>query len=137
MTGLSSSRATCACWIGAQGICFAVGYSTSDICIFGIPQPVQQGKAACTDDVAVHTCSTMLMVACRLLMSRVAELFVLIERVKLEHNTPLAYAFLYSGCREQGQYLCQIQVQSVMFTGLWAALCGNIQVACSCHLLSD
>lgn len=44
IAGLAGAQATCACWIGAQGICFAVGYSTSDICVFGLPAPVQQGK---------------------------------------------------------------------------------------------
>ena len=44
LAGLSNVKATCACWIGGQGICFAVGYSSSDICIWGLPKPVQQGE---------------------------------------------------------------------------------------------
>jgi len=44
VAGLMQAKATCACWIGGQGICFAVGYSTSDICIWGVPPPVQQGQ---------------------------------------------------------------------------------------------
>ncbi|KAL0036450.1 hypothetical protein WJX77_008242 [Trebouxia sp. C0004] len=43
LAGLSHARATCACWIGSKGICFAVGYSTSDVCVWGVPPPVQQG----------------------------------------------------------------------------------------------
>ncbi|KAL0052569.1 hypothetical protein WJX82_004051 [Trebouxia sp. C0006] len=44
LAGLSHARATCACWIGSKGICFAVGYSTSDVCVWGVPPPVQQGS---------------------------------------------------------------------------------------------
>ena len=44
LAGLSSVKATCACWIGGQGICFAVGYSSSDVCVWGLPKSVQQGK---------------------------------------------------------------------------------------------
>ena len=47
LAGLVGAKATCACWIGGQGICFAAGYSTSDICVWGLPGPVQQGIPAC------------------------------------------------------------------------------------------
>jgi len=46
LAGLSHARATCACWIGSKGICFAVGYSTSDVCVWGVPPPVQQGQSS-------------------------------------------------------------------------------------------
>lgn len=45
LAGLSHARATCACWIGSKGICFAVGYSTSDVCVWGVPPPIQQGQS--------------------------------------------------------------------------------------------
>ena len=55
--GVPGAKATCACWIGAQGNCFAVGYSSSDICVFGLPQPVQQGKELQLTPQASH-CQT-------------------------------------------------------------------------------
>lgn len=46
VAGLVGAQATSACWIGSQGICFALGYSTGDICVWGLPGPVQQGTHA-------------------------------------------------------------------------------------------
>ena len=46
VAGLQGAKATCVCWIGGQGICFAIGYSTSDICVWGLPLPVQQGRSS-------------------------------------------------------------------------------------------
>lgn len=48
VAGLVGAQATSACWVGSQGICFALGYSTGDICVWGLPGPVQQGTPVLT-----------------------------------------------------------------------------------------
>lgn len=69
LAGLVGAKATCACWIGSQGICFALGYSTGDICIWGLPGPVQQGTHTHTGCAVPCTAETVLLALSNALFS--------------------------------------------------------------------